>query len=276
MTKISAVQTGRVRIKASQRARKAGGPARTLIDPKWTEWLPIYAWVIEHPEGIFVVDTGETSRTAEPGYFPRWHPYYLLACRIDVKPEEEIGPQLREKGIDPEDVGTVVLTHLHTDHAGGVQHFPRSRILVNDIDYQATRGFRGKLAGYVPHRWPDWFKPESLQFKQRGYGPFTRCLPLTSKEDVILVPTPGHTPGHLSVIVKTPETTYFLAGDASYTEDLLLQRQPDGVSPNRKRAVETLNTILEYARRQPTVYLPSHDPESAQRLAEKRALQIPH
>lgn len=275
MIKISAVQTGKVRVKASQRQRKAGGLLRMLVDPGWTDWLPIYAWVIEHPEGIFVVDTGETSRATESGYFPRWHPYYMLACRFDVKPEDEIGPQLRKMGIDPDDVGTVILTHLHTDHAGGLHHFPKARILANDIEFQTARGFKGKFAGYVPHQWPEWFTPETIRFKQRGYGPFTRCLPLTSKEDVVIVPTPGHTPGHLSVIVKTPEVSYFLAGDTSYTEELLQQRRPDGVSPNRKRALETLNTILEFARRQPTVYLPSHDPESADRLREDRVVQHP-
>lgn len=273
MIKISAIQTGRVRVKASQRERKPGGLLRTLVDPTWTDWLPIYAWVIEHPEGIFVVDTGETARAAESGYFPAWHPYYLLACRIDVKPEEEIGPQLRKSGIDPDNVDTVILTHLHTDHTGGLHHFPKSKILVNDIDYQAAHGFRGKLSGYVPNRWPEWFKPETIRFKQRGYGPFTRCLPLTSKEDIILVPTPGHTPGHLSVIVKTPEVSYFLAGDTSYTEELLVRRRADGVSPNQNRALETINTILEYVRRQPTVYLPSHDPAAADRLDENRVVR---
>ena len=241
-----------------------------LVDPQWTDWLPIYAWAIEHPDGIFIVDTGETARAAEAGYFPRWHPYYLLACREEVEPDEEIGPQLRKMGINPEDVKAVILTHLHTDHSGGLHHFPNARVLVNDIDYQAAKGFRGKMAGYVPHRWPESFRPETIQFKQRGYGPFPRCLPLTSSEDIVLVPTPGHTPGHLSVIVKTPEMTYFLAGDASYTESLLLRRQPDGVSANSARAQETLDTVLEYVRRQPTVYLPSHDPESADRLRDNR------
>jgi hypothetical protein len=44
--------------------------------------VPILAWVIEHPEGIIVVDTGETARTAEPGYLPSWHPYYRFAVRF--------------------------------------------------------------------------------------------------------------------------------------------------------------------------------------------------
>jgi N-acyl homoserine lactone hydrolase len=66
-----------------------------LRDPTWTEPLPIYAFVIEHPDGLIVVDTGETARMAEPSYFPWWHPYYRFALREWVRPEEEIGPQMR-------------------------------------------------------------------------------------------------------------------------------------------------------------------------------------
>jgi N-acyl homoserine lactone hydrolase len=67
---IHAIQTGLVQIKRAQRVRKPGGLLRVLTDNQWTEWLPIFAWVIDHPEGIFVVDTGETARSTEPGYFP--------------------------------------------------------------------------------------------------------------------------------------------------------------------------------------------------------------
>ena len=96
------------------------------MDREWTEPLPIYAWLIEHPEGLIVVDTGETARAGEPGYFPRWHPYFKLAVREWVQPEDEIGPRLRALGFSPDDVRWVILTHLHTDHAGGLAHFPRS------------------------------------------------------------------------------------------------------------------------------------------------------
>src|SRR6202167_3967071 len=105
MIKIHPIQTGLTRIRESQRNRKPGGVLRILMDRKWTEWLPIFAWVIEHPEGIIVVDTGETARTSEPGYFPGWHPFFRLAAGFDVKPADEIGPQLRKVGISPEDVG---------------------------------------------------------------------------------------------------------------------------------------------------------------------------
>src|SRR5437764_9775747 len=125
--KIHAIQTGDVQVKERQRAGVGAGPTRvlrTMADRRWTERLPILAWVIEHPEGVIVVDTGETARTAERGYFPRWHPFFRFASQISVAPDDEIGPQLRRLGIAPRDVRWVVITHLHTDHAGGLAHFP--------------------------------------------------------------------------------------------------------------------------------------------------------
>ncbi len=148
--KIYAIQTGLVQIKTAQRVRKPGGLLRVLTDSQWTEWLPIFAWVIDHPEGIIVVDSGETAKTATPGYFPRWHPYYRSSVRMQVQPEEEIGPQLRQMGISQADVKTLVLTHFHTDHAGGLHHFPASNILVSGSDYHAAQGFVGRLGGYLP------------------------------------------------------------------------------------------------------------------------------
>jgi len=271
--KIQLIQTGRVKIKMAQRRReKKGGLGRVLLSRTWTEWLPICAWVIEHPEGIIVVDTGETARTSKPGYFPRWQPYYQLAVRMDVSPEQEIGPQLRKIGHDPDQVRTVILTHLHTDHAGGLHHFPNSQILVSEDEYHNASGFSGKVQGYLPHRWPDWFAPTPIRFEQRPYGPFEKIYPVTESGDVVIVPTPGHTPHHTSVIVKSEGVSYFLAGDTSYTEALLCEKHPDGVSPDEKAAIGTLARILQYAEYEPTVYLPTHDPGSPDRLRKKQTL----
>ncbi len=95
---------------------------------------------------------------------------------------------------------------------------------------------------------------------------------MTEAGDVVIVPTPGHTPHHCSVIVKTEGLSYFLAGDTSYAEALLLEKHPDGVSPNVEAALGTMERILRYAESEPTVYLPSHDPGSAERLREKQTL----
>ena len=95
--KIHAIQTGTVAVKTRQMAGVGHGHRRTLnmfLDREWSEPLPTYAYAIEHPEGVIVVDTGETARTSETGYFPRWHPFFRFGVPMWVDPEEEIGPQL--------------------------------------------------------------------------------------------------------------------------------------------------------------------------------------
>jgi glyoxylase-like metal-dependent hydrolase (beta-lactamase superfamily II) len=273
MTTIHPIQTGSVKIKASQRRREGtGGLGKLFLSRTWTEWLPIYAWVIEHPEGLIVVDTGETARASEPGYFPRWQPYFKFAVRMNVSQEQEIGPQMQKLGLKTEQTGKVILTHLHTDHAGGMHHFPNSKFLVDGKEHQNAQGFSGKLQGYLPNRWPDWFAPISIPFEPKAFGPFKESYAVTEARDVIIVPTPGHTPNHVSVIVKIDGISYFLAGDTSYSEELLRERHPDGVSPSVEVAVQTMDKILRYSQLEPTIYLPSHDPFSRERLIQKRKL----
>ncbi len=272
--RIHAIQTGTVAIKTRQLSGRGPGALRpiiTLLDTTWTEPLPIYTWVIEHPEGLIVVDTGETARTAEPGYFPWWHPYYKLGLREWVRPEEEIGPQLRALGFAPANVRWVLLTHFHTDHAGGLSHFPTSEILVSRTEYQAASGFRGQLSGYLPQHWPTWFAPQLIDFAPRPFGPFPGSYPLTGAGDVHLVPTPGHTSGHYSVIVQEDEHALFFAGDTSYTQQLLLEQAVDGVTRDVALYQQTSQQIRTYLQSVPTIYLPSHDPESAHRLATRTA-----
>lgn len=270
--RIHALQTGWVWVHERQRSGAGAGIgrfARTLLDRQWTEPLPIYAWAIEHPEGVIVVDTGETARTSDPGYFPWWYPYYRLAVRANVSPEHEVGPQLGRIGIDPRDVRTVVMTHLHTDHAGGLHHFPDSEVLVSRAEYGAARGYMGKLRGYLPHRWPSWFDPTLVDFHGGAVGPFPASVPLTAAGDVRLVPTPGHTAGHMSVLVHEAGRDVLLAGDTSYTESNLVAGRVDGVSSmgaGEDAAARTLERIRRYAAAVPLVYLPSHDPGAAARL----------
>jgi N-acyl homoserine lactone hydrolase len=275
--RIHSLQTGTVRVKPSQRVGRGHGPIRQLniiLDRSWTEPLPIYAWAIETADGVVVVDAGETARTREPGYFPRWHPYFRLAVRMDVAPEQEIGPKLLELGIRPHDVRTLVLTHLHTDHAGGLHHFPKSEILVSGDELALAKGFRGQLRGYLPNRWPEWFNPQIIAFEPVPFGRFDRSRRVTSDGHVVILPTPGHTPGHVSVIVVDGDVSYFLAGDTSYTQAALVEQKVDGVSPDEATALLTLQRILCYARERPTVYLPSHDSESAARLAKTVTIPV--
>ncbi len=274
MTKIYAIRTGLVKVRRAQRESRGRGLARTLnmlLDKEWTEWLPIYAWAIEHEEGIIVVDTGETSRVHERGYHPSWHPFYRRAVQFSVHPEEELGPQLRALGIAARDVRHVVLTHLHTDHAGGLAHVTGARIWVAEGEMQRAGGWGGRVGGYLPHRWPKWWDPELLRFEERPLGPFQRSVPVTKCGDVVAVETPGHTPHHVSVVVQGA-VSYFLAGDTSYNLGLLMAGKVDGVSPDEAVSRGTLARIMRLAQERPLVYLPSHDPESEARLAANAVL----
>ena len=192
--------------------------------------------------------------------------------RENVQPHEEIGPQLRALGLSPDDVRWVVLTHLHTDHAGGLAHFPRAEILLSRTEYDAAAGIGGQLRGALPQHWPAWFAPRLVNFHDQPFGPFASSQPLTRAGDVTLVPTPGHTAGHMSVVVQDGDMTLFFAGDTTYTEQLLLAGAVDGVSLDERTARHTLSTIQQLVRSTPTVYLPSHDPASAARLAARQPI----
>jgi len=274
---IHAIQTGTVAIKTRQMRGKGTGIARNLrvlFDRGWTEYLPIYAWVIEHPEGLIVVDTGETARTSEADFFPRWHPFFRTCARIAVTKDQEIGPQMRAVGLSPEDVRWVVLTHLHTDHSDGMQYFPKSEVMIHRPEYAVASGKLGTVRGYLANKWPTSLSPRLFDFPAEQFGPFSKSLALTNAKDVILVATEGHTSGHISVIVREAENSLFIAGDTSYTQSLLVEQAIDGVAPKDKPALETLQRIALYARENPTVYLPSHDPESVSRLKTRTVVPI--
>jgi N-acyl homoserine lactone hydrolase len=271
--KIHAIQTGTVALTTAWREGVGHGRRRlvhAILDREWTEPLPIYAFAIEHPEGVIVVDTGEDARASQRSYFARWHPG-LRAFREWVEPEQEIGPQLARLGIQPGDVRWVVLTHLHTDHAGGLHHFPDTEMLVTPTELEYGSGLRGRLRGYVANKhWPAWFRPTMVELEPEPLRPFPRSLRLTEAGDVTLVPLPGHTPGQIGVLVDEGDHSVLLAGDSAYTQDLMLRGKVDGVGADEQAARLTHERIRAFAAATPTVYLVAHDPESGARLRERR------
>ena len=278
-TTIRAVKTGTIRIRPSHRATDMSKPRwrrrlAMILDRDWTQPLPIYTYLIEHDEGLLLLDSGECARSTKPGWFPWWNPFFNRAVDIHVEPDDEIGPRLRSLGIDPtKDLKSLVLSHLHHDHADGLGHFEGTDIVVADENFKAARPrITGSLLGAVPGQWPSWFAPRRVNLDGPPAQSFDRSYPLTADGTVFAVPTPGHMAGHMSVVVRTPGATYFLAGDATYDEELLKQRIVDGFSENIGVSLNTLDRIAAFARSEPTVLLPAHDPLAEQRLAERITL----
>jgi glyoxylase-like metal-dependent hydrolase (beta-lactamase superfamily II) len=164
---------------------------------------------------------------------------------------------------------------MHIDHVGGLAHFPASEILIARGEYQTARSIAGRIQGYLPDRWPTWLQPRLIDFAKLPVGPFPASFPLTRSEDVILLSTPSDTAHHLSVLVRDGDCSYLLAGDASFTEPLLLNHVADGISPDPVIAQQTRSQLRAYAQSTPTIYLPSHDPASAKRLAARTTISCP-
>jgi glyoxylase-like metal-dependent hydrolase (beta-lactamase superfamily II) len=269
--KIRAIQTGTgnppTRLIASPQSlgtlrRRLG----VLRDRKRTGPQPIYAYLIEHPEGLLLVDTGDAARKSDRGYLSRFNPI-SHATDIRVAPEEEIGPQLNTLGIRSSDVRLVLMTHLHHDHTGGLRHFPRNRILATAECLNHARRWGG-FVGAAPETWPIWFAPEPFVFSGPPVGPFARSAPLTRDGSILAVETPAHMKGHVSIVARSEDLTYLLAGDVTYRQYLLLDDVVDGMTENPGQSLASLRAIKQLARTEPTVLLPVHDPDAAKRLAE--------
>jgi glyoxylase-like metal-dependent hydrolase (beta-lactamase superfamily II) len=272
MIKIHPFTTGYVRIRPSQiYSDLQKGAVEILFDNRWSDWLPITAWLIEHPtEGLVLVDTGETARAMQPGYFPRFHPYYRRAVEFNVQPEDEIGPQLRKAGYRPADVRHVLLTHLHTDHAGGLHHFPQSTIWVHSLEWQAAKGMGGWINGYLKKRWPAWLEPRFFPMLDGPFGGFTNHTDFFSDGSIRILPTPGHSIGHVSVAVDRPNQPIVLAGDASYTTTNMVSGQGGaGLAPE---GYDSLTRLRSFVQASHALYLPAHEPGAAEKLLQQDPL----
>ncbi|MBI1279591.1 MAG: MBL fold metallo-hydrolase [Anaerolineaceae bacterium] len=268
--KIHAIQTGTGYVKESflRGSIKAGGIVPFLVDLHRESpyvKIPIYAWVIEHNEGIIVVDTGDIPSTSTT---------FLTQFKRDIKPDELIEPQLAKLGIKINDVAKVILTHIHSDHANGVAPFLNTPIWISQREYDSFHSLPTRIINSIALEAPVGFKPQPFQFQPSPLGTFESSFPLTKAGDVIAVPTPGHTPGHLSVIAIENGISTFIAGDVTYDEAALINQDFQGPSEAPNEQAVTLAKVLEYSQANPTIYLPSHDPESGKRLANKQIVPM--
>ncbi len=264
--RIHALRTGSVRVKRSFLFPSAG--VRRQLDlflpGEWSDPLPIHCWAVEHEERLLLVDAGETARARDVPF-----------ARFEVDSAEELPQALAAAGLSPGDVAETLLTHHHGDHVDGLVHVHAPvKIAVAEARFLAS-AFPRVMRRVLRQPLPPGFAPSTYELGDGPFGAFSSSRRFSADGRIVAVPTPGHTPGHVSVICVDDDGRHvMLAGDATDTLEQLQAQRADAVAPDPAVHRATLAQILAHCREHPTVYLPSHDPDSAARL-EQRAIVSP-
>jgi glyoxylase-like metal-dependent hydrolase (beta-lactamase superfamily II) len=219
--------------------------------------VPVPFYLIRHPQGDVVVDGGNPLAVARDA---RAH-WGALADQFSVHMSEEqhCVAQLRQLGIAPESVRHVVQTHLHIDHTGALGHFPNATVTVHARELDAARTVEPPhVHGYV-----------RADFERAGlhWRPVEGELDLFGDGAIRLLQTPGHSAGHMSLLLDLEETgPVVLTADAADNLSQWDGRQPPRVLFSRDHATRSLERLRELAGETDALVVFGHDPENWSQL----------
>jgi N-acyl homoserine lactone hydrolase len=256
------------------RALGIGVPKDRLIP------IPIVAFLVEHPSaGPILIDTGFHRTVADGTGSERKRNLgvtgRLLARNVRMEPSQAVAAQLQARGVEPGDIRLIVMTHLHFDHASALAEFPAATVLVSKPEWQAAQARGAALQGYVAAQFDPRLTYRTLDLHSppaHPRGPFERALDLFGDGSLTLLDTPGHSPGHMSILARLSEREALIAGDAIYTMATLREGKRPLRSQSSKDFERSIRALQAYDREHPdALIIPGHDMGHWQTLAERYA-----
>jgi N-acyl homoserine lactone hydrolase len=235
------------------------------IGVKRDDWIdvPVPAFLVEHPGvGPILIDTGfHPSVAANPqANLGRLSRFTFKGIRMT--PEQAASAQLRKRGIEPATVKVVLMTHLHVDHASAISEFPDSTFVVSKAEWAAASD-QGQFHGYVKRQFDHGFDYRLLDFEggdAESFSGFARSFDVFGDGSVRAVYTPGHTLGHMSIVLRTGRGEVLIAGDAIYMRRTLEDEHLPYRLEDEHLFRRSLREIRQYATETPeALIVPGHD-----------------
>lgn len=254
-----------------------------LTSQSWVG-LPISVFLIEHKDGLVLFDTGlDPAIVSNPEYISQAIGRLLLKriFRFEINPEDKLGETLRASGFEPRQVRKAIISHLHFDHIGGIADIPQAELLVSYKEWDQLSD---------PHPERDWILREHIErpsakwcpirFEPSGdavFSSFPRTFDVMGDGSLILLPTPGHTPGSLSMLVRSSlGPPILLVGDLAYSADAIFQDRVPGTG-DAKQLRSTYAKVRQLKADLPDLLIiPSHDDAAIAQLRSCLKTEVTH
>jgi len=250
-----------------------------LTSRRWLPARPINVYVIEHTHGVVVFDTGQDrASVTDLGYFPGGPVgiVYQRLARFDIPADETLSAGLTRLGYAAGDVTTAVISHLHQDHIGGIRQLAHADLLVSADEWRWLQRplaeARGLLTDHIELPGLHWTTVDFTPLRDPGLRPFTTGHDAFGDGTLVLLPTPGHTPGSMSLLVRRPDAApLLLVGDLTYDIDAFDRGVVGGVG-SRRQLQRTGAMVRALRSTHPGLaILAAHDPAAAGLLDDATA-----